>query len=179
MNIKYVIILLLGISNLSCTNEDKTQTEKQSPDTKVFVKEKKKVEDGSSFYDKARARMEAKALAKRELKWARNLAEQQAFAQSNYIHINGKIARVRNITLVNEAAKAAEQATFILIKKALAGLNGSPKIQEGSKISVTESKGKKIVTFSEILKDRRNGASYRAKVTFDAQGDNIIGIMGS
>ena len=71
------MVLLLAISSLSCTNEDKTQREKQSKDTKLSVKQKNIVEDSLTFYDKARARMKAKKEVERKEYWRKYLQERE------------------------------------------------------------------------------------------------------
>ena len=179
MNIKYVIILVLSICCLSCTYEDKTQPEKQAEDTKIFVKERKKVEDkdenGLTFYDKARARMKAKEEAERDRKWANMLATQKAFVDSNYTFRQGQISRVND----ELAGSVEEKAIFDLIKKTYQQIQHQFHMPEGMKIIVTKTDKVYIVTFDKEMDKCRSGPSLIAKVTIDAASGNIIHILGS
>ena len=170
MKIQYLMVLLLAISSLSCTNEDKTQREKQSKDTKLSVKQKNIVEDSLTFYDKARARMKAKKEVERKEYWRKYLQERESFANSNYILSQGKIRRVDS----GLASNGEEKENFELIQKTYQRIRSSRDIPQGTKITVFRTENEYIVTFDKALTKEFRGSTLIAKITIDVITDDII-----
>ncbi|NQZ07133.1 MAG: hypothetical protein HRT35_08225 [Algicola sp.] len=166
---KVILLLVLCACCVACSRENE-KTKNQSSDIKVFVKPRKKADNGLTFYDKARARMKAEKEVKRKEYWRKYHEYRAILHNSNYIFSQGKIRRVNN----ELAGSLEEMETFELIKNTYQRIRKNRHVPEGTKIIVDKSKTEYIVTFDKELPATVRGSALVAKITINILTGAIV-----